>query len=273
MVGLYNLEPHTNIALEKIRMYYENHGEEVEDYMPIAHTKYNNIFCSSLFTFSPKSYVTDDMICGGTGFDLTTVLSPEIEAMRPKINMGFTTRGCIRKCAFCVVPEKEGKIKATGDIYDFWDRKNKEIIVLDNNILALPDHFKMIASQIKRENLKVDFNQGLDFRLMNRELLRLAKEIKMPIWRFAWDNMKDLRMVRAFLQMLKEEEIKNTRWYVLIGFDTSEEEDLERVTILKKHGHDPFVMPYNKYDAYQRKFARWVNHKAIFKSVEWKDYK
>ncbi|GAH92586.1 unnamed protein product, partial [marine sediment metagenome] len=86
-----------------------------------------------------------------------TTLRPEIEEMKPKINIGFTTRGCIRKCPFCIVPEKEGKIRVVGDIYDFWDREGTELIILDNNILALPEHFKMICTQLKQENLKVDF--------------------------------------------------------------------------------------------------------------------
>ena len=41
---------------------------------------------------------------------------------------------------------------------------------------------------------------------------------------------------------------------------------------IKETGCNPFVMPYNKKDKYQKQFARWVNHKAIFKSVKWEDY-
>jgi len=270
LIGLYNLEPYTNIAIEKLRMYY---GDEAEDYLPLKHGKYEKIYCSSIFDYTDKSYVTDDMICGGTGFDLTTVLSPEIDAMKPKINIGFTTRGCIRHCPFCVVPEKEGKIRAVGDIYDFWDRKSKKLILLDNNILAIPQHFRMICNQIRREQLQVDFNQGLDFRLMDRDDIRLLQTINMPVWRFAWDNPHDIKIVLRFLRLLEEENIKATRWYVLIGFDTTSEEDHMRVMILREHGHDPFAMPYNKRNIYQRRFARWVNHKAIFKSVAWEDYK
>lgn len=274
MIGLYNLEPkYTNIALEKVRMFYELRGERVENYFPLERRKYDVVYCSSIFTWTDKSYVMPDMICGGTGFDLKTTLDFTIDMMKPKINVGFTTRGCIRKCGFCVVPEKEGNIRAVGDIYDFWDGKSKEIVILDNNILAVPTHFADICKQIKKEALKVDFNQGLDFRLMDRNLLRIAKDIKMPIWRFAWDNIKTKKRAIHFLEMLQEENIKATRWYVLIGFDSTEREDIERVETLKEWGHDPFVMPYNRHYSYQRNFARWVNHKAIFKSVQWKDYR
>jgi hypothetical protein len=59
---------------------------------------------------------------------------------------------------------------------------------------------------------------------------------------------------------------------VLIGYDTSPEEDLYRVEMLREMKIDPFVMPYDKSDPYQKNFSRWVNHKAIFKSVKWEDY-
>lgn len=61
--------------------------------------------------------------------------------------------------------------------------------------------------------------------------------------------------------------------YVLIGFNTSESQDLYRVLILKSLGIDPFVMPFDKSDLYQKSFARWVNHKAIFNKVKWENYK
>ncbi len=61
--------------------------------------------------------------------------------------------------------------------------------------------------------------------------------------------------------------------YVLIGFQSTETEDLYRVETLRKLKIDPFVMPYNKNDPYQKRFARWVNHKAIFKSVPWEMYR
>jgi hypothetical protein len=61
--------------------------------------------------------------------------------------------------------------------------------------------------------------------------------------------------------------------YVLIGYNTTESEDMDRVELLRNLGVNPFVMPYNKANNYQKKFARWVNHKAIFKSVKWENYK
>lgn len=276
MIALYNLEPkYKNIALEKVRMFYENEGEEVDEYWVLAHDLYDKVYCSSIFTFTNKPFVTDDMICGGSGFDLKTVLPKEIDSMKPKINVGFTTRGCIRNCPFCVVPEKEGKIRIVGDIYDLWDGKSTELVILDNNILALPNHFKMICQEIRRESLKVDFCQGLDIRLMTDELAYYTTIVRhLKRIHIAWDNIgEEKKVMKGIKNLLGYKNPQYVMCYVLIGYNTTEIEDLYRINLLREMKMDPFVMPYNKYDKYQRDFARWVNHKAIFKSVEWKDYK
>lgn len=273
MIALYNLEPkYKNIALEKIRLFYESQGEEIEDYWVFG--SYDKIYCSSIFTFTDKSQVSDDSICGGSGFDLTTTLPKEIEEMKPKINMGFTTRGCIRKCDFCIVPEKEGNIYVVGDIYDFWDKKSRELIVLDNNILALPNHFKMICQEIRRESLKVDFCQGLDIRLMTEELayyMTIVRHLKQL--HIAWDSVREERKImKGIKQLLKYKNPQYIMCYVLIGYNSTKEEDLYRIEKLRELRINPFVMPFNKKDEYRRQFARWVNHKAVFYSVSWEDY-
>jgi hypothetical protein len=215
------------------------------------------------------------MICGGTGFDLTTFLPIEIDSMKPKINIGFTTRGCIRNCPFCVVPKKEGRIKIVGDIYDFWDGRTNEIKILDNNILAVSNHFKTVCNQIKKESLKVDFCQGLDVRLITEELAYYITSINHTRFiRIAWDNIEDEKgVLKGIKNLLKYINPYKIMCYVLIGYNTSKDEDLYRVTRLRELGIDLFIMSYNKYDSYQKKFARWVNHKAIFKTVAWEDYR
>jgi hypothetical protein len=274
MIGLYNLEPYSNIALEKIRMYYEQQGKRVVDYLPLQHIRYDQIYCSSIFTFSDKSYVKDNMICGGSGFDLKTTLPTEIEEMKPKINIGFTTRGCIRNCPFCVVPQKEGKIRILGDIYDFWDRESWSITILDNNILALLGHFIEICQQIKDNSLAVDFNQGLDARLITDEIayylttIRYSQQV-----RISWDLMKDEKQIKEGIgNLLKYFNPHRIMCYVLVGFNTTEQEDLYRVEYLKSLDIDPFAMPYNK-NPLCKDFVRWCNRKEICQSVAWGDYK
>ena len=233
-IGLVNLDSKLpNIALEKIKLYYQGNAEYIS---PIETHSYDKVYCSSIFTFADKSYVQPNWICGGTGFDLTTKLPTEIEEMKPKINYGFTTRGCIRKCPFCVVPQKEGKIRVVGDIYDIWDRKSKIIVLYDNNILAEPKHFKRICEQIKKENIKVDFNQGLDFRLLNDEMCDILKKTSHSDYHFAFDDIKDEKRVTQSILMLQRHGIKRSIWYILIGFNSSIYDDIKRVKILRGMG-------------------------------------
>ena len=92
---------------------------------------------------------------------------------------------------------------------------------------------------------------------------------------FAWDKYKDKKAVMRGIEICKQAGIKTNQmqFFVLIGYDSSPEEDLERVMTLKNLGAKPFVMPFNKYDSYQKAFARWVNQRAIFETVKWEDYK
>lgn len=274
MIALWNLEPkYTNIALEKIRMYYELRHEHIVDYLPLEHHLYEWIYCSSLFQFTDKSQIPDDVTCGGTGFDLTTKLPPEIDAMKPKLNMGFTTRGCIRKCPFCVVSEKEGWIRETGDIYDFWDGKSKNIMILDNNILAVKDHFKKICRQIKKEKLLVDFNQGLDHRLLNNNIADILKSLRYKKYRFSFDLMKYENSVRKAIDILHKYEIKWSMWYVLVGYDTSFDEDLYRLELLRSHNQKAFVQRYNgKTNIFHTELAGWANQPRYFASCTFSEY-
>jgi len=274
MIALWNLEPkYTNIALEKIRMYYELHHERVVDYLPLEHHLYERIYCSSLFDFTDKSQIPDDITCGGTGFDLITKLPPEIDVMKPKLNMGFTTRGCIRRCKFCVVPEKEGWIRKEGDIYDFWDGHSKKIIILDNNILALKDYFKLICRQIKKEKLMVDFNQGLDHRLLNNNVADILKSLRYREYRFSFDSIKYENSVRQAIDILEKYEIKWSMWYVLVGYDTSFAEDIYRLELLKSHKQLAYVQRYNgKTNIFYTELAGWVNKPQLFKKYKFNDF-
>ena len=271
MIGIYNLEPYTNIALEKVRLYFQDEG--VRDYNPLEHHLFDKIYCSSIFTHSNKSYVTHDMICGGSGFDLATTLPPEIEMMKPKINIGFTTRGCIRKCPFCIVPEKEGKIKVVGDIYDFWDGKSRNITILDNNILAAKKHFKNISRQIKIENLKVDFNQGLDHRLLTNKIAAILKSLRYKEYRFSFDSISFESSVCEAIDILHNHDIKWSMWYVLVGFDSTYDEDLFRLRLLKSHNQKAFVQRYNGIsNAFYNELAGWVNQHRFFNKYTFDEF-
>lgn len=276
-IGLYNLEPKiVNSAMMRVSNYHKNLGDDVEMYSPIFHSTYDMIYAFSIFTFTPKSYIRIDMVKGGTGFDIKTKLPKEIEqedydwSIYPDCNFSIIwfSKGCIRDCPFCVVREKEGFIKSVEP--KNLNPKGKYIKVMDNNFFANPKWMDAIK-QLQEWNQPVDF-QGVDVRILTKKMckslntLKHKKQIKI-----AWDNPRDnlLPNLRELIKYMKPYKLM---CYVLIGFWSTPEEDLYRIEKLRKLKIDPFVMPYNKKDPYQKRFARWVNHKAIFKSVKWKEY-
>lgn len=273
-----------NLALMKISAYHKAKGDAVDFYNPLL-DRPDKIYASKVFDFTDDyNYFPDssEVIKGGSGYSLEKTLKNKIENQYPDYGlydcgyaMGFTTRGCVRNCDFCIVPEKEGKIRATNDIYDFWDGQEK-LKLLDNNLTAHKKQFKKTLNQLIDENIKTDFSQGLDIRLITPEQVSLLSEVR--LWgqiHFAFDDPSIEDQVRKGIKTLKDNGVKPYKlmFYVLVGFDTTKEEDLHRVKVLDDLGVDPFVMPYDKSDSYQKDFARWVNHKAIFNSVEWNEYK
>ena len=171
------------------------------------------------------------------------------------------------------MPEKEGLWRATADICEFWNGQSK-LRLLDNNLTANEEYCLRILNEFIEHRIQVDFSQGLDIRFLTDKIAQLLARVK--LWKqihFAWDRMQDEGQVRKGITILdRAMPLSRVMFYVLIGFDTTPEEDLYRVETLRGLKVDPFVMPYGK-TKYEKRFTRWVNHKAIFKSVQWKDYK
>jgi hypothetical protein len=282
-----------NIALKKVEKYHFDKGDEVIWNNPLfAHTA-DKTYVSCVFSYN--KHLCDEWIgrsgveIGGSGFDLTKQLPPEIEAVKPKINIGFTTRGCIRNCHFCIVPKKEGKIHIVGDIYDFWDGKSKQVIILDNNILGVPEHFYRIAAQLKKESLRVDFNQGLDFRLLTDEICKELFSLKhCQEIRFAFDDISYKPMVLKSLDMLKRNGLKawQTRWYVYVGVKDTLETVYQRCKILCEEKQLIYMMRDRDKSVQENKqfiaLAKWCNWTPFFKydffdvlekSEHFKDYR
>jgi len=277
-IGLYNLEPRIkNLAIEKLRLYYQEHGNKVADCLPVETNGFDVVYASSIFDWTSQEYVSPDMIIGGTGFNLTTTLPPEIEAVQPHINLGFTTRGCIRKCPFCVVPEKEGKIRVVGDLLDLWDGEARQLTLYDNNILALPEHFVFICEQARQYNLELDFNQGLDHRLLTPEIIDIMKSIRHHEYRFAFDYPSYINSVDKAIGLLQSNGINRCSWYVLVGFDTTFEEDLFRLNYLRDRNQLAFVQRYKskKKKKLGREYvalARWANQHHIYRGMTWEQF-
>lgn len=273
----------SNLALMKIAAYHKSIGDKVEWYGGRFFEPYDRVYASKVFTFTTDDCrLPEPTIRGGSGYNLTTVLSPKIEAMFPDYSIypknryavGYTTRGCCRKCPFCIVPEKEGKLQVTGDLLSFWSGQS-EVRMLDNNLTAAPiSHFERLMEQFRTYKLSVDFSQGLDLRLLKPAHCQSLKGVRLTKRvHFAWDNMADEYKILSGLSLFTSYFSPNkVMVYVLIGFNTTEAQDLHRINTLRAANIDPFVMPFNPNNTYQKHLARWVNHKAIFKSTTWEQY-
>jgi len=146
---------------------------------------------------------------------------------------------------------------------------------LDNNLTAAPiSHFEKVMEQLRTERVKVDISQGMDLRLLRPEHCIALKGVRMEKQiHFAWDNIEDTKRILDGLALfLSYYKAWRAMVYILIGYNSTPEEDLLRVETLRGLKVDPFVMPFDRTQVYQRRFARWVNHKAIFKTVKWRDY-
>lgn len=279
-VAIIPIEPKIfNTAYMQIASYYRRRGDSVEWWIPIEHKQFHAVFCSSLFDYTDKSEIPGDVVCGGTGFDVHSQLSRVIEncdldySIYPECRKSFLwfSRGCPRKCPWCVVPEKEGGIHPVP--VKNLNPRGEYVVVCDNNFFANPEWFEAIC-YLRHLKFALDF-QGIDVRVitgyqaLSLSRLRHYKQIK-----FAWDVPGDERGVLGGIKtLLKYIRPYRLMCYVLIGFNSSEEQDLHRIETLRSLKIDPFVMPYNRKELYQRSLTRYVNNKAIFKKVTWKDYR
>lgn len=277
-----------NFALMKISNYYKKNGDVVE-WASLGY--YDIIYISKVFTFSKEVDLvmakSENIIKGGTGYKSYDELPSEIDACLPDYSIypnlkhayGFLTRGCINKCSWCVVPRKEGAIRAYRDIEDIVENK-KSAILMDNNILAIDYGLNQIEKIVKM-GVRVDFNQGLDARIIagNEDIAKLLTKVKwLKYLRMACDTKEQIYFVKKAVELLIKHGMQphNIFIYTLIK-DVSE--GYERVMAIKNMGCKPFAQPFLDFEKdimptkLQRDFARWVNHKAIFYSVDFNDYK
>ena len=291
-IGIYDVDNTNmpNLALMKISAWHKKQGDEVEIYSPLFLDDYGKIYASKVFDFSDGSgLIPEKMIIGGTGYDMQKKLPQEIECIQPDYSIfnyphsiGFTMRGCRLKCKFCVVPKKEGKPVSNNTIDEIWTQRDSNFIVLlDNDFFGNPE-WSLRIDEIVKYKLKVNFSQGLNIRNLKPEQAEAIASVKISNMHntkkqvhFAWDDPRHEKLIHRGIARCIDAGLKpwQMAFYILIGYHSTEAEDLHRVNILREYGCDPYAMPFDKKDSYQNRFTRWVNHKAIFKTVPWHEYK
>lgn len=274
-----------NLALMKLSAWHKTQGDWVEWWNPLL--TYDRVYSSKVFTFTPENpYLPENTVRGGTGYGIMKELSPEIDAMFPDYSLypkcghaiGFLTRGCIRHCPWCIVPKKEGHIRP----YKTWQEIKRpdrlDIVFMDNNVLACEWGLKQIEDMAGKD-VRVDFNQGLDARLITPEVAGMLARLKwIRFIRMSADTDAMLDVVLTAIGRLKEHGVKPYRVFVYVLVQDIESAE-RRVLALRDIGAEAFAQPYRDFtnntepSEEQRRFARWVNRKEIFKSVKrFRDY-
>lgn len=308
-----------NLACMKLSSYYKKQGNDVSlllNYNEID--RYDHVYMSKVFTDTevPGKVLTDTKVTyGGTGFfyDKAIPLDYEIEHSMPDYHLydewqqimieqgvkkkdliyyndysiGFTTRGCFRKCEFCV-NKKYNKVEKHSELSEFIDMDKKYVCLLDDNILG----YKSAKSIIKELNLlgkPFQFKQGMDIRLMTEELANMFNSCKYKgEYIFAFDNIEDSEKIIEKLTTWRMFCWKETKLYVFCGFDRNEKysesfwkqdivDTFKRIRILMSFECIPYIMRFNKYEEspYRGTYinlARWCNQPSFFKKKSYREF-
>lgn len=304
-VGLIDVDGHNfpSLPLMKISAWHKAQGDQVEWYSPMFSGHMDKVYMSKVFSFTPdyEYFVdADEIIKGGTGYAISLVggveqydktkdtpLSQEVEHIYPDYDLypeltkdkafGFLTRGCPRGCGFCHVASKEGRCsRKVADLSEFW-RGQKNIVLCDPNILACPEHLDLLQ-QLVDSKAWIDFNQGLDIRLMNDRNLDLLRQIKIKYIHIAFDDYKQKDIIEPRMRLLRQK----VKWdhrkivcYILTNFDTTLEEDIYRIQLCRELDFSPYPMIYDKEhaDPVYKKLQRWCNDFIFWKCPTFEEYK
>lgn len=285
-IGIYAVDGGTypNVALMKISAYHKDRGDSVEWALPLE--SYDIVYESKLFTFTPSPswrWMADKVVRGGTGYDISSKLPNDIEQItdvdwslysRSNFSVNFLSRGCIRKCPFCLVRRKEGYIHSVRPLTV--PDQAQWVEILDNNFFANPELDD--AAQWVHDCGKPITLHGVDVRMMTDYHYRILQMFKMHgRIHVAWDNPKD-KILPKIEQMTKYIKPWRIVCYVLVGFNSTIHEDLMRIMALDYIGVSPFVMVYRDYktntepDVLLKHLQRWCNRREVFKTCTFNEY-
>lgn len=308
-IGLIDVDSHNypNLPLMKISAWHKSQGDSVEWYQPLFHNvgePFDKVYMSKVFSFTEDFQYginAKNIVRGGSGYCISLVdgkevydkskdkdLPYEIEHIYPDYSLypeltkntayGFLTRGCPRGCGFCHVAAKEGRRSyKVADLHEFW-RGQKKIVLCDPNILACPAHMDLLQ-QLVDSKATIEFNQGLDIRLITDKNLDLLKRIKLDLIHFAYDRWQDKEIIEPRLKAFKEATGYNrskgrVMVYILVNYDTTIEQDLHRIQFCRELEFSPYPMIYDKEhcDPIYKKMQRWCNNFIFWSCPTFDEY-
>ena len=303
---------HPNLALMKISGYYKAQGKEVELLMSYDNLDdYEQVYISKVFTFTNVPNLINNaknVKVGGTGFfgSKAEDLPYEIEHHMPDYDLyikyvdeqvekgknkryfkdyldysiGFSTRGCFRKCTFCV-NKKYNKVFRHSSISEFYDPRRKYIYLWDDNFLGFSG-WAEILDEVVKTGRYFQFRQGLDIRLLTEEKAIKLSQVKYHgDFIFAFDNVADKELISRKLELWRNHCKKTTKLYLFCAYESQDENDIERIFIrlevLMKFGCLPYLMRYedylgSKWEKLYITLARWMNQPQFYKMMSFKEF-
>lgn len=295
---LVNVDSRFNLAIRRMYNYFKDDHEVVMkdlglDGYPnrkkvvVDASEYDKVYSSNIFEINQNRFEIvgcNNIVYGGIGsVDPNLKLPVEIENTEPfyypeeDISYGFITRGCIRNCFFCKVPKYEGKLKVYNSLESII--KHKKVKFLDNNILAYDKHMEVFKYLIEN-NIRCEFNQGLDFRLINEDNAKLLSELNyMGEYIFAFDDPKYQPLLEKQLKIIKKYILKDwkVKFYIYQNKDMDIGLLINRVEWCRKNKCLPYVMrDINCWDSKERNFyidyAAYCNQASFFKSIDFETF-
>jgi hypothetical protein len=305
------------VSLMRLSSYHKARGDEVV-MQATPFDRLDVVYISTLFTWQRptvegmaevfRKYA--DVQIGGPGvLPLPTSLPPEVDAMSNDYSLygvdygiGYSSRGCIRKCGFCPVPKIEGGIREASAIGSMLNPRSNRLLLLDNNFFA--SEWWPKVQEIRERGLQVNWPQGLDIRLVDEwQAWTLAdlhargqilsqrtitggltgRRAKRGQLHFAWDNpitVKSRAEVERGIRLLFDAGFgpNDLIFYVLIGFRSSVEDELERLTTLHRYRIHPKVMVYRDFqdprrDPLRMAIQHWNDGHAWRTVPDFRDYR
>lgn len=280
-----------NLALMKISAYHKKLGDDVG---------FNNTDCPDVIyasvVFQKNKHLVDGLkfyypdskiVIGGSGYDISLKLPDEIEFLKPdyvlypnmNYSLGYTTRGCNRTCGFCIVPKKEGKFQIWQHPQEWYDPRFNGITFLDNNILLDKIWFKEVITFCIEHDLKMQFNQGIDIRLLDETDIKLLREVKhLGLLGLAWDSLELEPIILQKLNLLRiggfnlRSEIQ---LFCYVDSDKQFDSGLYRANKLKEIGTNAFIMfnPNSKKSKRIIDLQRWTNRRWAFWGCDFNEFK
>ncbi|MCQ2218752.1 MAG: hypothetical protein MJZ33_09800 [Paludibacteraceae bacterium] len=288
--------------------------------------EYDTLVISQVFKFTKRPSFIDRLInsnymfYGGTGFfEINGPNLPyEVEHFMPDYNLyndyieyktegnskkkkrdwddylsysiGFTTRGCIRHCGFCV-NRLLNSVQEWSPVQEFMDPMRPKIYLWDDNIMAAkPAVFKRVMDDLQRSGKPFQFRQGMDIRLMTEEKAQLLNKVKyygdfiFAFDHYRMDDPKEKNNVEQTIRGLtiwRNNCLKATKLYVLVAYDSIDVDDIKgaffRIKILMEFGCLPYIMRFENYNDSRFKgmytqLARWCNQPSFFKKMSFRQY-